>query len=81
MFKVITLVVVCVLLFSPAHAYLDPGTGGFLLQILFGGVAGALVIIKIFWYKLKGFLGVKSSLPGHSEKSQRADKDRSDNEG
>jgi hypothetical protein len=36
-----------------AHAYLDPGTGSMILQILLGGVAGALVIGKLYWVKLK----------------------------
>jgi hypothetical protein len=36
-----------------AHAYIDPGTGGMLLQLLLGGVAGALVIIKLYWYRLR----------------------------
>ncbi len=33
----------------PAHAYLDPGTGSILLQLLLGGVAGGLVIMKLYW--------------------------------
>ena len=46
---------------SPAHAYLDPGTGSMLLQILLGGVAGALVIGKLYWHRLKQFLGIGQS--------------------
>jgi hypothetical protein len=38
---------------SPAHAYIDPGTGGMLLQLLLGGAAGALVIVKLYWYSIK----------------------------
>ena len=41
----------------PAHAYLDPGTGSILLQLLLGGVAGFLVIIKLNWYSLKQTFG------------------------
>jgi hypothetical protein len=37
-----------------AHAYIDPGTGGFLLQLILGGIAGAAVILKLYWHKLKG---------------------------
>ena len=37
----------------PAHAYLDAGTGSMILQLLIAGVAGALVMIKVYWYKLK----------------------------
>ena len=38
---------------SPAWAYIDPGTGGMLLQLLLGGVAGALVVVKIYWARVR----------------------------
>jgi hypothetical protein len=34
---------------DPAFAYLDPGSGSMMLQLLFGGVAGVAVIIKLYW--------------------------------
>jgi len=40
---------------TPAHAYLDPGTGSFLLQLLLGGAAGALVIAKLYWQRMRAF--------------------------
>jgi len=40
---------------GPAHAYLDPGTGSIILQLLLGGVAGGLVIIKLYWARLRSF--------------------------
>ena len=43
---------------SPAQAYLDPGTGTMILQIILGGVAGILVAGKLYWARLKGFLGL-----------------------
>lgn len=39
-----------------AYAYLDPGTGTYLLQLLVAALLGAAVGIKIFWYKIKLFL-------------------------
>ena len=42
---------------SPAYAYLDPGTGSMLLQLLLGGVAGALVVGKLYWHRIKAFFG------------------------
>ncbi len=42
---------------SPAYAYLDPGTGSMLAQLLLGGVAGALVIGKLYWARLKDIFG------------------------
>lgn len=38
-----------------AHAYLDPGSGSFLLQLLIAGLVGAAFIIKGFWGKIKAF--------------------------
>jgi hypothetical protein len=43
---------------SPAQAYLDPGTGTMILQIILGGVAGILVAGKLYWTRLMGFLGL-----------------------
>lgn len=38
-----------------AFAYLDPGSGSMLLQLVFGGVVGLGVILKLYW---KSFLGL-----------------------
>jgi len=47
---------VYVLMFhQPAHAYLDPSSGGMLLQILLGGMAGLVAVGKIYWHSLKNF--------------------------
>jgi hypothetical protein len=42
---------------SPAQAYLDPGTGSMILQIILGGVAGLLVAGKLYWARLKEIFG------------------------
>lgn len=39
-----------------ASAYLDPGTGNMILQAVVGAVAGGLVVMKIYWNRLKEFL-------------------------
>ncbi len=44
---------VCLLAFEqPAHAYLDPGSGSVLLQVLLGGFAAVGVIARLFWHRL-----------------------------
>jgi len=43
---------------SSAYAYLDPGTGSMLLQLLLGGLAGLAVILKLFWHRIISFLGI-----------------------
>jgi hypothetical protein len=40
---------------TPAHAYLDPGAGSMLLQLLLGGLAGLVVLAKLYWRRLIGF--------------------------
>ena len=45
----------------PAYAYLDPGTGSMLVQLLLGGVAGVLVVGKLYWHRIKGFFGLQPS--------------------
>ena len=48
---------VCLLLPGSALAYLDPGTGSFIIQMLVGAVLGGLVAIGVFWRRFKGWVG------------------------
>ena len=41
---------------NSADAYLDPGTGSFMMQILVGAVLGGMVAVGVFWRKLTAFL-------------------------
>ncbi len=41
---------------NQAYAYINPGTGSILLQILLGGMAGLAIITKIYWAGIKNFL-------------------------
>lgn len=45
---------------AKAEAYLDPGSGSMLIQLLLGGVAGLVVIMKLFWRRILDFFGVAS---------------------
>ncbi len=36
-------------------AYLDPGSGSYLLQLLIAGVMGGLLMLRIYWSKVLGF--------------------------
>ena len=44
---------------SSAWAYLDPGTGSMILQVLLGGVAGLLLAGKLYWHKVLSVLGIR----------------------
>ena len=41
-------------------AYLDPGSGSFLVQILIAALIGIGVALRASWSKVKGFFGIKS---------------------
>jgi len=41
----------------PAHAYLDPATGSYVIQILMAGLLGALFALKMFWRSVRTFTG------------------------
>ena len=38
-----------------AYAYLDPGTGSMVIQIIIGALAAAIMAMKAYWYRLKTF--------------------------
>tara|TARA_B110000014_G_scaffold55285_1_gene37335 strand:- start:6221 stop:6424 length:204 start_codon:yes stop_codon:yes gene_type:complete len=38
---------------SNAYAYLDPGSGTIILQMLAGAVIGAGIAIRLYWQKIK----------------------------
>jgi hypothetical protein len=43
---------------SLAHAYIDPGSGSMFLQLAIAAIAGGLFTLKIYWQRLKNFLGL-----------------------
>ena len=43
------------------QAYLDPGSGSFLVQLLIAGLVGAGFIIKAYWKKIKGLFDRSAS--------------------
>ena len=50
--------VLLALLAEPALAYLDPGTGSMLLQVILGGIAAVGVALKLFWHKIRLAIGL-----------------------
>ena len=37
---------------QPTYAYLDPGTGSYVTQLMIGFLAGNLYLLKVYWQKL-----------------------------
>lgn len=52
--------------------YLDPGSGSFLIQLLFAALAGLGVAIYSSWSKIKGWLGIKSKPKDEEEDDEEA---------
>jgi hypothetical protein len=48
---------------APAYAYVDPGSGGMLLQLLLGGAAGAALIVRVYWRRFLKRIGLRDEEP------------------
>jgi hypothetical protein len=48
---------------APLHAYLDPGSGSMLVQLLLGGGVGIAVALRLVWRGLRSRLGLRDSHP------------------
>jgi hypothetical protein len=58
---------------GPAWAYLDPGTGSMMLQLLLGGIAGAMVVGKLYWHRFREFVASRfSGKPTEGVEASRA---------
>ncbi len=55
----------------PAMAYIDPGSGSMILQVILAGLLGGLFAIKVFWQRVKAFFtalfGKKNQPPKDAE--------------
>jgi len=38
------------------YAYLDPGSGSYIFQLLIASIVGLAFVIKVYWRRLMGFL-------------------------
>jgi hypothetical protein len=48
-------------------AYLDPGSGSMILQVLAGGVAAVAVTAKLYWNRVLRFLHLRKDDPETAE--------------
>lgn len=54
------------------YAYLDPGSGSLLVQVLIGAVLGSIYFIKVYWTKLSRF--VTSFFERNNDEKKKIDK-------
>ncbi len=67
---ILFLAVVLFVLPAEAHAYLDPGTGSYIIQIAIATFVGAMFALRLFWGRIKTFF---QGLFGKQEKVQDED--------
>ena len=58
--KTIHIISFCVLVLlvyeTSAHAYLDPGSGSYIFQLIIAGFLGIAFTVKMFWRRISAFL-------------------------
>jgi hypothetical protein len=53
--------------FGGKLAYLDPGSGSFLIQLLIAALLGAGIALRASWSKVKKLFGIKSEVDEDAE--------------
>ena len=56
-------------------AYLDPGSGSMILQIIAGGLAAVAVTAKLYWGRLMKFLRIRKDEPEVRERKAGSEAD------
>ena len=52
---VTVLAAACLSLAVPAEAYLDPGTGSFVFQMVAAAVVSVGFVVRAYWQRIRGF--------------------------
>jgi hypothetical protein len=53
-----------------SYAYLDMGSGGYLIQIVMAAAASGIIALRVFWGRLKLFLGLLQNKKKNQKKSK-----------
>ncbi len=48
-----------------AYAYIDPGTGSLIFQMIVAAGVGALFFLKVFWHRVKDIFGGRQKSEEH----------------
>ena len=55
---------------SPKLAYIDPGSGSMILQVILGGVAAAAVMAKFWWRRFLVLLRIREPVDDRREDAE-----------
>ena len=67
------------LIASPSHAYLDPGTGSIILQGLLAGMAVGIGLLRRYWQQFKSFLAKQTGRSGDHDNDGEPDFEQTSN--
>jgi hypothetical protein len=59
--------------FGNKLAYLDPGSGSFLIQLLIAALLGAGIALRASWSKIKKFFGIETPVDEDDEDEESAE--------
>jgi len=59
--QVLTVIVAWCFFTKPVYAYLDPGSGSYLIQMLIASLVGGGLFVKTFWVRIKGLLNKRKN--------------------
>jgi len=74
-FSVTSFLLASILYTQDVHAYVDPGTGSYLLQILLASMLAIFFSVKLFWRKIKIRLAALCKAWFGSKEEEKSDKD------
>jgi hypothetical protein len=60
----IVLLSLLVLAAGSVTSYIDAGSGSYIFQLLVGAFVGAALAVKVFWRRIRAFVGAKISRKG-----------------
>jgi hypothetical protein len=56
------------------YAYVDPGTGSYVFQVIVAFILGGLFSVKLFWRRIIDFIKSVTTLDGGEKKSSQKGK-------
>ena len=77
--SVLTVATLGLLIASPSHAYLDPGTGSIILQGLLAGTAVGIGLLRRYWQQFKYFLAKQTGRSSDHDNDREPDIERTSN--
>ncbi|OGE00877.1 hypothetical protein A3J17_02950 [Candidatus Curtissbacteria bacterium RIFCSPLOWO2_02_FULL_40_11] len=56
------------------YAYLDPGTGSYITQLMIGFIAGGLYLLKVYWQKIVSIFRILFRKPRMTDEKKKTNK-------